>query len=184
MEIAVAKEAILNGRTESFTTVGEKDGPSLYRPLMAPCLMSAFGEVEKTQDTRIVAVGVNTRLFAEMRKFNRNHMDIQVEATLLRAGLMATLWGSMVLSFSPEDLGDDELILVGENGKVTRFEVAEGYPHEVKIEVRVTVDAGKSAERTVVVPFAEVEHLGLLIDNRFAGVIAAALEDGVSQQGS
>ena len=141
--------------------------------------MDAYEVVERLHDTRIVAAGVNTRIFAEMRKFSVAILDIESEATLLRAGLMATLWGSKVLSFSPTELGDDELILINEEGRATRFEIAEGYPHEVKIEVRVWVDAGEPVQRTVVVPFSEVEHLDNLLKTRFPGVVADALAEGV-----
>lgn len=179
MEIEQAKRAILRGREAPFTAVDGKEAPVLYRPLMGPCLADAFGAVEKLRETRIVAVGVNTRLFVEMRKFTRMILDIETHATLLRAGLQATLWGAMVFSFAPSDLGDDEVILVEEDGRTTRFQVAEGYPHEVKIEVRVRVDAGEPVQETVVVPFSEVEHLDDLLKTRFPDVVAQALERGV-----
>lgn len=182
MEIERAKQAVLGGRKEPFTTATDKEGPILYRPLMAPCLVDAFAEVERINDTRIVAVGVSTRIFTEMRKFDLNILDIESEATLLRAGLVATLWGSMVLSFSPAELGDDELVFIDEEGRVTRFEIAEGYPREVKIEVRVQVDSGEVVQRTVVVPFAEVEHLDKLLEARFPGVVAQALMEGVRRR--
>ena len=182
MEIEHAKQAILRGRKEPFVTVGGKEGPTLYRPLMGPCLADAFGVVEKRRDTRVVAVGVNTQLFIEMRKFTRMTLDIETNATLLRAGMQATLWGAMVLSFAPSELGNDEIVLVDEDGGATRLEVAEGYPHEVKIEVRVMVDAGEPVQQTVVVPFAEVEHLDELLKNRFPNVVAQALEKGIRRK--
>ena len=184
MDLESAKTAILRGHDQPFTTVTGKEGPILYRPLMGPCLMDAYEVVERRHDKRIVAVGVNTRIFAEMRKFSVAILDIECEATLLRAGLQATLWGSMVLSFLPADLGDDELVLVDEQGRTTRFQIAEGYPHEVKIVVRVQVDAGEPVQQTVVVPFAEVEHLDKLLKTRFPGVVAEALAEGVRRPGT
>lgn len=182
MEIERAKQAILRGRGEPFVVVEGKEGPILYRPLMGPCLLDAFQVAERCHDTRVVAVGVNTRLFMEMRKFGRDILDIESHAVMLRAGLQAHLWGAMVLSFAPAELGDDEVVLVDEDGRTTRLEVAEGYPHEVRIEVRVRVDAGEPVQETVVVPFAEVEHLDELLKTRFPDVVAQALTRGVCRR--
>lgn len=179
MDVDQAKEAILRGRKEPFFTPSGREGPLLYRPLMGPNLLAAFELAERAHDTRVVAVGVNTRLFAEMRKFTRMTLDIETHAAMLKAGLQAHLWGAMVLSFKQADLGDDEIVLVDEDGRATRFEVAEGYPHEIKIEVCVRVDAGEPVKQTVVVPFAEIEHLDELLERRFPDVVARAVEQGV-----
>lgn len=179
MVIEQAKQAILRGRKEPFATANGREGPVLFRPLMEPCLLEAFELAERRRDTRVIAVGVNTRLFVEMRKFTRMVLDIETHATLLRAGLQATLWGAMVLSFASAELGDDEIVLVDEDGRTTRLEVAEGYPHEVKIEVCVRVDAGEPVRQTIVVPFAEVEHLDELLKTRFPDAVAQAVASGV-----
>jgi hypothetical protein len=176
--IEALRQTILRGRQQPFVTVKGREGPILYRPLTAPCLADAFTEVEERQ-LRVEAVGVSSQIFAEMRKFGLGILDIESHAQLLKAGLQANLWGARLLTFHPKDLGDDELILVDGSGGTTRFQIAEGYPHEVKIEVRVFVDGAEPAIQTDVVPFAEVEHLDKLLQHRFPTLVGKAIEEGI-----
>jgi hypothetical protein len=40
---------------------------------------------------------MNARDYADLRKFGRDILDIESQATLLKTGLMATLWGAQII---------------------------------------------------------------------------------------
>lgn len=170
------EQIILSCRDTPFVKVSSKKGPVLHRPLMGPCLADAFAEVEK-HDVRIAAVVMNARLFMEFRKFGDAVLDIETQAVRLKQGIQGRLWGALL--FTTRDLGDDEVVIVDEGGNPTRFKVREGYPHEVKIHVSLTVDDRPPVEHRVVVPFSELEHLDGLLEKRFKGAIVRAVEKGL-----
>jgi hypothetical protein len=40
---------------------------------------------------------MNAKDYADLRKFDRDTLDIETQATLLKTGLMATLWGAKLV---------------------------------------------------------------------------------------
>lgn len=65
-------------------------------PLTPPNLIDAFSRIE-THDLRVARVFMNALDFADVRKWGRDVLDIETQATLLRTGLMATVWGAQII---------------------------------------------------------------------------------------
>ena len=66
-------------------------------PLNGAVLADAFAEIER-HDLRVARVYMNARDYADVRKFGRDILDIESQATLLKTGLQATLWGASVIT--------------------------------------------------------------------------------------
>lgn len=70
-------------------------------PVVAPVngavLADAFSLVER-HDLQVARVYMNARDYADVRKFGRDILDIESQATLLKTGLQATLWGAQVIT--------------------------------------------------------------------------------------
>jgi len=64
--------------------------------LTANALADAFANVERT-DLRVATVFMNAKDYADLRKFDRDTLDIETQAVLLKTGLMATLWGAKLV---------------------------------------------------------------------------------------
>jgi len=65
-------------------------------PLTPPNLIDAFARIE-THDLRVARLFMNALDFADLRKWGRDVLDIETQATLLKSGLLATLWGAQVI---------------------------------------------------------------------------------------
>jgi hypothetical protein len=65
-------------------------------PLTPPNLIDAFARIE-THDLRVARVFMNALDFADVRKWGRDVLDIESQATLLKTGLMATVWGAQII---------------------------------------------------------------------------------------
>jgi hypothetical protein len=65
-------------------------------PINSSILADAFAEIEK-HDLRVARVYMNARDYGDIRKFGREILDIESQATLLKTGLMATLWGAQII---------------------------------------------------------------------------------------
>lgn len=65
-------------------------------PLTPPALIDAFARIE-THDLRVARVFMNALDFADLRKWGRDVLDIETQATLLKTGLMATVWGAQII---------------------------------------------------------------------------------------
>ena len=65
-------------------------------PINASVLSDAFGLIER-HDLRVARVYMNARDYADLRKFGRDVLDIETQASLLKTGLMATLWGAQIV---------------------------------------------------------------------------------------
>ena len=61
--------------------------------LTANALADAFANVERT-DIRVANVFLNAKDYADLRKWDRDTLDVETQAILLKTGLMATLWGA------------------------------------------------------------------------------------------
>jgi len=70
-------------------------------PVIAPVngavLADAFALIER-HDLRVARVYMNARDYADVRKFGRDILDIESQATLLKTGLQATLWGAQIIT--------------------------------------------------------------------------------------
>jgi HK97 family phage major capsid protein len=66
-------------------------------PLNGAVLADAFALIER-HDLRVARVYMNARDYADVRKFGRDILDIESQATLLKTGLQATLWGAQLIT--------------------------------------------------------------------------------------
>lgn len=66
-------------------------------PISGAVLADAFSLIER-HDLRVARVYMNARDYADLRKFGRDILDIETQATLIKTGLMATLWGAQVIT--------------------------------------------------------------------------------------
>jgi hypothetical protein len=65
-------------------------------PINPSAFIDAFAQIEQ-HDLRTARVFMNARDFADLRKWGRDILDIETQATLLKTGLMATLHGAQIL---------------------------------------------------------------------------------------
>jgi len=65
-------------------------------PINPGILADAFGQVEE-HDLRVARIYMNARDYADIRKFGRDILDIESQGTLLKTGMMATLWGAKII---------------------------------------------------------------------------------------
>lgn len=91
---AILDSIAING----FDTLGGQTNPDVQvvAPINSSVLADAFAEIEK-HDLRVARVYMNARDYGDIRKFGREILDIEAQATLLKSGLMATLWGAQII---------------------------------------------------------------------------------------
>ena len=65
-------------------------------PLTPSDLADAFARVERN-DLRVARVFANALDYSDIRKWGRDVLDIESQATLLKTGLMATIWGAQII---------------------------------------------------------------------------------------
>jgi len=65
-------------------------------PLTPADLADAFASIEQ-YDLRVARVFANALDYADIRKWGRDVLDIESQATLLKTGLMATIWGAQII---------------------------------------------------------------------------------------
>lgn len=65
-------------------------------PISASVLADAFAEIEQ-HDLRVARIFINARDYSDIRKWGRDILDIESQATLLKTGLQATIWGAQVI---------------------------------------------------------------------------------------
>jgi HK97 family phage major capsid protein len=85
--------------TAGFDSVPGGINPDIpvVAPLNGAVLADAFACIER-HDLRVARVYMNARDYADIRKFGRDILDIESQATLLKTGLQATLWGAQVIT--------------------------------------------------------------------------------------
>lgn len=66
-------------------------------PISGAVLADAFSLIER-HDLRVARVFMNARDFADIRKFGRDILDIESQATLLKLGLMGVLYGAQIIT--------------------------------------------------------------------------------------
>ena len=64
--------------------------------LTANALADAFAAVERS-DIRVANVFCNAKDYADLRKWDRDTLDVETQAVLLKTGLMATIWGAKII---------------------------------------------------------------------------------------
>lgn len=64
--------------------------------LTANALADAYANIERT-DIRVATVFLNAKDYADLRKWDRDTLDIETQASLLKTGLMGTLWGAKLV---------------------------------------------------------------------------------------
>lgn len=82
-----------------FDTLPGQTNPdiSVVAPVSPAVLADAFAEVER-HDLRVARIYMNAVDYADIRKFGRDVLDIESQATLLKTGLQATLWGAQIIT--------------------------------------------------------------------------------------
>lgn len=65
-------------------------------PISPAVLADAFAEIE-FHDLRVARVYMNARDYADIRKFGRDVLDIESQATLWKTGMMATGWNAQFI---------------------------------------------------------------------------------------
>ncbi len=83
--------------TNGFDNIGatNADIPATA-PLTPSDLADAFALVER-HDLRVARVFANALDYSDIRKWGRDVLDIESQATLLKTGLMATVWGAQII---------------------------------------------------------------------------------------
>lgn len=84
--------------TNGFDNLPGQTNPDIpvVAPISASALADAYAEIE-LHDLRVARVYMNARDYADIRKFGRDILDIESQATLLKTGLQATLWGAQII---------------------------------------------------------------------------------------
>ena len=82
-----------------FDTLPGQTNPdvAVVAPISPSVLADAFAEVER-HDLRVARIYMNAVDYADIRKFGRDILDIESQATLLKTGLQATLWGAQIIT--------------------------------------------------------------------------------------
>ena len=65
--------------------------------LTSNVLADAWGNVE-TNDIRVANVFMNARDYADLRKFDRDVLDPITQESLLKSGILASLWGAKIIT--------------------------------------------------------------------------------------
>ena len=91
---AVLDSIAING----FDSLDGQTNPdqTVVAPINSSILADAFAEIER-HDLRVARVYMNARDYGDIRKFGREILDIESQATLLKTGLQATLWGAQII---------------------------------------------------------------------------------------
>ena len=103
-QIQAAEDERVFAILDSIATAGFDSLPAqlnpdipVVAPLSGAVLADAFSLIER-HDLRVARVYMNARDYADLRKFGRDILDIESQATLLKTGLMANLWGAQVVT--------------------------------------------------------------------------------------
>jgi hypothetical protein len=82
-----------------FDTLAGGTNPDLavVAPVSPSVLADGFAEIER-HDLRVARIFMNAVDYADIRKFGRDILDIESQATLLKTGLQATLWGAQIIT--------------------------------------------------------------------------------------
>jgi hypothetical protein len=80
-----------------FDNIGATNADILANAPLTPAdLADAFASIEQ-YDLRVARVFANALDYSDIRKWGRDVLDIESQATLLKTGLMATVWGAQII---------------------------------------------------------------------------------------
>ena len=82
-----------------FDSVPGQTNPDIpvVAPLNGAVLADAFASIER-HDLRVARMYMNAVDYADIRKFGRDILDTETQQSLLRTGLMGTLWGAQIIT--------------------------------------------------------------------------------------
>jgi HK97 family phage major capsid protein len=82
-----------------FDTLAGGTNPdvAVVAPISPSVLADAFAEIER-HDLRVARIYMNAVDYADIRKFGRDILDTETQATLLKTGLQSTLWGAQIIT--------------------------------------------------------------------------------------
>jgi hypothetical protein len=82
-----------------FDTLPGQTNPdvAVVAPVSPAVLADAFAEIERN-DLRVARIYMNATDYADVRKWGRDILDIESQATLLKTGLQAVLWGAQIIT--------------------------------------------------------------------------------------
>ncbi len=103
-QIQAAEDERVFAILDAIATVGFDSQPGqtnpdipVVAPISGAVLADAFALIER-HDLRVARIYMNARDYADIRKFGRDILDIEAQATLLKTGLQATLWGAQIIT--------------------------------------------------------------------------------------
>lgn len=84
--------------TAGFDSLPGQTNPDIpvIAPISGAVLADAFSLIER-HDLRVARVYMNARDYADIRKFGRDILDIETQATLLKTGLMGVIYGAQIV---------------------------------------------------------------------------------------
>lgn len=82
-----------------FDSVPGQTNPDIpvVAPLNSAVLADGFAAIER-HDLRVARMYMNAVDYADVRKFGRDILDTETQQSLLRTGLMGTLWGAQIIT--------------------------------------------------------------------------------------
>ena len=82
-----------------FDTLPQQTNPdvTVVAPISPSVFADAFAEIER-HDLRVARIYLNAVDYADVRKWGRDILDIESQATLLKTGLQAVLWGAQIIT--------------------------------------------------------------------------------------
>jgi len=103
-QVQAAEDERVFAILDSVATVGFDSLPGqltadipVVAPISGAVLADAFSLIER-HDLRVARVFMNARDYADIRKFGRDILDIESQASLLKTGLMGTIWGAQIIT--------------------------------------------------------------------------------------
>lgn len=123
-------------------------------PLDKDVLADVFGQIER-HDLRVARIFMNATDYTDIRKFNRDILDIETQALLRKTGLMGEIWGAQIIVTRTVPAG--KVFVLSEPEFVGRI--------PVRIELTV-LSADNPVARTI--GFSCFENLGIGSHNPLA----------------
>jgi hypothetical protein len=85
--------------TAGFDSLPAQMNPDIpvVAPISSAVMADAFSLIER-HDLRVARIYMNARDYADLRKWGRDVLDIESQATLLKTGLQSVLWGAQIIT--------------------------------------------------------------------------------------
>lgn len=94
---ALAALRAFEKKVAAGTVTSARDTLEITNCISGAHIADGFSEVERF-DNRVATVAMNARDYADLRKFGRDILDVESRVYLLKQGLMATIWGAMIIT--------------------------------------------------------------------------------------